>query len=99
MMQSELDRAHARHDDPGTSKEAAEAITPRITEIERQVLVTLLSEGPLTAFQISKRSEVEYGSTSPRLKNMENKSLVRRLAPEAREGRKKSIVWEAIHGG
>lgn len=97
---SDLDRAHARRDDPATSKSAAAAMTPKaVTALEYEVVKTLADSGPLTAWQISQRGGLEYGSTSPRLKNMEKKGLVRRLAPESREGRRASIVWELINDG
>jgi DNA-binding MarR family transcriptional regulator len=89
--------AYARRNDPGTSHNAAQSIRgTRVTELEGQVLDVLKAHGKLTAFEIAKLGDMEYGSTSPRLKQLELKGKVRRLDPEARNGRKPSIVWEAI---
>jgi len=86
--------AHARSNDPATAKAAAQEVSgARVTELERQVVAVLSVSGPLTAWQIAKRGEMEYGSTSPRLSTMEEKGLVRRVGEKAVEGRKKSTVW------
>lgn len=102
MTQSELDfdSAHARHDDPGTAKSAAAAVNgARANALESAVLSVLREHGSLTSWQIAQRGDLEYGSTSPRLKHLEKKNLVRRAGKVAVEGRRPSILWEAIDGG
>ncbi len=89
--------AHARAHDPITAKLAADAIQgTRATILEGQVLRTLREVGPRTAWEISLIADLEYGSTSPRLVNLEKKGFVRRLPPVSRGGRRLSILWEAL---
>lgn len=106
VHECERGTARARRTDPPTSHEAAAAVEgDRATVLEQKVLDVLrdwqdirrVFSWPrgLTAWQISQRGAMEYGSVSPRLVNLERKGLVRRLPPEERAGRKRSIVWEA----
>ena len=88
--------AHVRKRDPDASRQAARAISgKRVSELEQAVLNVLVREGPLTAWQIARKGGIEYGSTSPRLKQLEKKGLIVRCEPRVVEGRKASIVWQA----
>ena len=90
--------ARARQHDPDTSQAAAEAVQgARANELERAVLAVLRERGPLTAWQIAKYGNLEYGSTSPRLINLEKIHLVRRGNKVTVEGRRASIQWVAVH--
>ncbi len=89
--------AHARRDDPITSKLAAEAVQgARSNVLEARVLQSLRDFGPHTAWEVAYIADLEYGSTSPRLVNLEKKGFVRRLPPVSRGGRRLSILWEAL---
>ena len=89
--------AHARTEDPSTAKDAAAAVEgKRAGRLEAQVLVALRRNTFLTAWEIASIAGIEYGSTSPRLINLEKKNLVFRAGSVTRGGRRRSILWRAV---
>lgn len=89
--------ARARTEDPSTAKEAAVAVEgKRAGKLEAKVMVALRRNTFLTAWEIASIAGIEYGSTSPRLINLEKKNLVFRAGSVTRGGRRRSILWKAV---
>lgn len=62
-MQDNEERAHARRTDPETSHEAAEKITPQITELQQIVLKELKAWGATTDRKLVTILRAKYGRT------------------------------------
>ena len=85
-------QALARRSDPDTSHAAADRVSPKVAALELRVVGALrpLSAG-LTVPEISDLTGIDKWSVSPRMKPLERKGLVRRLA----ERRGRATVWVA----
>ena len=96
--------AHARDSDPGTSHKAAEGISGKEAgRVERMVLAAITRlGGSATAYQIEVEVQrmhpgINSNTTSPRLKPLEMKQLLRRTERRGPgRGTRRQIVWEVI---
>lgn len=103
MMQADLfgnespAEAYARHTDPRTSHEAAEAVNA--SKLEAAVLAALRENGPMTTVEASLKSGIPLWSLSPRMAPLERKSLIERAGTKMSvnsSGRQRSMtVWKA----
>lgn len=90
-------QAYARNTDPATSLMAAQAVTPKLPELERKVLEALKAnpEG-LTLDELTYATGLEKVTASPRLRPLCDKGLVIET-DERRPGRsgRPQTVWKA----
>lgn len=71
-------RALARANDPATAHEAAAAVTPRLTALERRVLAAMAALGrPCTSHEIAGRAGLDLVTVSPRMRSLCDRGLVR----------------------
>jgi DNA-binding MarR family transcriptional regulator len=77
----------ARRSDPAASKEAAAKVD--VTRTEGIVLDALRKWGPMSTREISRKTDIDRLSISPRMKPLEERGKVKRLE-ERRDG---CTVW------
>ena len=90
-------KAHARRNDPATSKEAASSLSAEVlTKVEVAILGALRDAGDegCTTREIAEVTGIDWGTITPRLKPMEEKGAVMRtdklrMNPSGR----RSLVW------
>lgn len=91
-------QAHARREDPKTSKEAAASLTSKVlTAVEVSILDALSAagQGGLTTREIAEVADIDWGTVTPRLKPMEEKGAVTRTDElRANPSGRRSIVWK-----
>jgi DNA-binding MarR family transcriptional regulator len=95
---SPLPRAFARASDPVTSHLAAADIAVRLPELEEEVLRAVKIAGAYgaTLDEICAVTGLDKVTTSPRLKPLERKGLVRRNGTRLGRARKQQTVWLAV---
>ena len=90
--------AWARASDPQTSHIAAKGVRgERANHLEVVTVNTLKEHGPLTTWEITHKTGINWDSITPRMKPLERKGLIRktdqrRMSPNGRP----CIVYEAL---
>lgn len=90
-----FDYAHARRNDPATSKKAANEF--RAGTLPAQIMALLRELGPLTEFEVAARIRRDRVSVSPRFAQLRDQGLIRvngtKINPATN---KEAQIWEII---
>lgn len=87
--------ALARNTDPGPAHEAAAAVTPHVTALERRVIFALCELGPATSHQVAAHTGMDLISVSPRMRPLCERGMIRE-AGEERVGRRPRTLWALV---
>lgn len=89
-------RALARNTDPDTSKDAAEAVTPIVTDLEAAVLSALKNcQRGLTVDELTRATGLEKVTVSPRLRPLCSKGLVKEIGKRPGHSGRQQTIWAA----
>ena len=92
-----MSRALSRRTDPATSQEAAEAVQPHLSMLERRVVWALRNLGGSgTSHQIAERSGLDLVTVSPRMRPLVNKGVVREDGELRLPGQSARTLWRLV---
>jgi hypothetical protein len=97
----ELDGAYARREDPATSKASAAELqgSDRLSQLQMAV-TTALQVRPMTMWETSDYTGIEYQTISPRFAPLADKGIIRSTGATRKNPRgHQAIVWEVTPNG
>lgn len=91
-------KAHARRDDPDTSKEAAANVTPVLRDLQETVFALFKHHGPMTDLQLSAFAPkgAAYSTYRTRRAELVDMGLLRHSGRKAFQDGHLRIIWEAV---
>ena len=88
-----------RASDPPSSREAARAVAPRLTELHRRVLEVMRQDGPHSARQLEKLSDFAdcgFSTVRKRVSELFALGRLRAVGSETSSGKTAATVYEAV---